>query len=141
MLASRRTARLADLPEYRGDDLHGHVTGAVQDAGFDVLVDLQPSAGEAVAAKVLVPGLEVETMSYGRIGERGVRRLLDRGEPLVAVGADPGGWARVHLTAAAQERLGGPAWFDRAGADRRVGPLYPLYREPGRHAVAEVLAR
>lgn len=145
VLARRQTARLADLPEYRGDDLHGHVTGAVQDAGFDVLVDLQPSGGEAVAAKVLVPGLEVETMSYGRIGERGVRRLLDRtdqeGEPLVAVGADPGGWARVHLTAEAEERLGGPAWFDRAGADRRVGALYPLYREPGRHAVAEVLAR
>ncbi|MGY1741633.1 MULTISPECIES: YcaO-like family protein [unclassified Blastococcus] len=141
VLAHRQTARLVDLPRYDGDDLHGHVTGAVQDAGFDVLVELQPSAGEAVAAKVLVPGLEVETMSYGRIGERGVRRLLDRGEPLVAVGADPGGWARVHLTAEAEERLGGPAWFDRAGADRRVGALYPLYREPGRHVVAEVLAR
>jgi ribosomal protein S12 methylthiotransferase accessory factor len=37
----------------------------------------------------------------------------------------------VHLTPAAQERLGGPAWFDRAGADARVGPLYALYREPG----------
>jgi ribosomal protein S12 methylthiotransferase accessory factor len=47
----------------------------------------------------------------------------------------------VHLTADAQERLGGPAWFDRAGADRRVGALYALYREPGRHTVAEVLAR
>ncbi len=139
VLARRQTARLVDLPQYDGADLHGHVTGAVQDAGFDVLVELQPSAGDAVAAKVLVPGLEVETMSYGRIGERGVRRLLDRGEPLVAVGADPGGWARVHLTAEAQERLGGPAWFDRAGADRRVGALYPLYREPGRHVVAEVL--
>jgi ribosomal protein S12 methylthiotransferase accessory factor len=30
--------------------------------------------------------------------------------------------------------------LDRAGAARRVGPLYALYREPGRHAVAEVLA-
>ncbi|MGY1747007.1 YcaO-like family protein [Blastococcus sp. SYSU D00695] len=141
VLSRRQTARLADLPRHDGDDLHGHVTGALHDAGFDVLAELQPSAGEAVAAKVLVPGLEVETMSYGRIGERGVRRLLDRGEPLVAVGADPGGWARVHLTADAEERLGGPAWFDRVGADRRVGALYPLYREPGRHAVAEVLAR
>jgi hypothetical protein len=46
----------------------------------------------------------------------------------------------VHLTAEAEERLGGPAWFDRAGARRRVGPLYPLYREPGRHVVAQVLA-
>jgi ribosomal protein S12 methylthiotransferase accessory factor len=97
--------------------------------------------GDAVAAKVLVPGLEVETMSYGRIGERGVRRLLERDDPLVTVGTDPGGWARVHLTADAQARLGGPAWFDRAGADRRVGALYALYREPGRHTVAEALAR
>ena len=50
--------------------------------------------GEAVAAKVLVPGLEVETMSYGRIGERGVRRLLERGDPLVAVGARPAAASR-----------------------------------------------
>jgi hypothetical protein len=105
-----------------------------------VLVHLQPSAGDAVAAKVLVPGCEVETMSYGRIGERGVARLRDRDDPLVAVGADPGGWSRVHLTPAAEERLGGPAWFDRQGARRRVGALYPLYREPGRHVAAQVLA-
>ncbi len=143
VLARRSTVALADLPTWSGDDLHGHVTGLLHDAGHDVLVELQPSVGEAVAAKVLVTGLEAETMSYGRIGERGVRRLLDRGDPLVAVGPRPdaAGWARVHLTDAGQERLGGPAWFDRAGADRRVGGLYPLYREPGRHVVAEVLAR
>jgi hypothetical protein len=151
VLSRRSTVRLTDLPSWASGtdgaaDLHGQVTGAVQGAGFDVLVELQPSVGQAVAAKVLVPGLEVETMSYRRIGERGVRRLLDRGEPLVAVGRRPGGddaagWARVHLTADAEERLGGPAWFDRAGADARVGALYALYREPGRHAVAEVLAR
>ena len=145
VLSRRSTVALTDLPSWSGDDLHATVTGGLHAAGHDVLVELQPSAGDAVAAKVLVPGLEVETMSYGRIGERGVRRLLDRGVggggELVAVGADPGGWARVHLTADAQERLGGPAWFDRAGADRRVGALYALYREPGRHTVAEVLAR
>jgi YcaO-like protein with predicted kinase domain len=151
VLSRRSTVLLTDLPSWASGtdgaaDLHGQVAGAVQAAGFDVLVELQPSVGQAVAAKVLVPGLEVETMSYRRIGERGVRRLLDRGEPLVAVGRRPGGddaagWARVHLTADAEERLGGPAWFDRAGADARVGALYALYREPGRHAVAEVLAR
>jgi YcaO-like protein with predicted kinase domain len=141
VLSRRSTVALTDLPTWSGDDLHGTVTDAVHAAGHDVLVELQPSVGDAVAAKVLVPGLEVETMSYGRIGERGVRRLLERGDRLVAVGSDPGGWARVHLTADAEERLGGPAWFDRAGADRRVGALYALYREPGRHTVAEVLGR
>ena len=144
VLARRSTVRLADLATWDGDDLHGHVVGTLHAEGLDVLVDLQRSAGEAVAAKVLVPGLEVETMSYGRIGERGVARLLERGDPLVAVGARPtddghSGWARVHLTAAAEERLGGPAWFDRTGADARVGDLYALYREPGRHVVARQL--
>ncbi|MCV2489631.1 YcaO-like family protein [Geodermatophilus sp. YIM 151500] len=141
VLSHRVTAALTDLPTWTGDDLCGEVVARLHAAGHDVLVELQPSAGEAVAAKVLVPGLEVETMSYGRIGERGVRRLLDFDTGLAAVGPDPGGWARVHLTAEAEERLGGPAWFDRVGADARVGPLYALYREPGRHVVAEVLAR
>ncbi len=140
VLARRSAVRLAELPSWAGGDLHAHVVGGLHARGFDVLAHLQPSQGDAVAAKVLVPGCEVETMSYGRIGERGVRRLRERDDPLVAVGADPGGWGRVHLTAEAEERLGGPAWFDRAGARRRVGPLYPLYREPGRHVVAQVLA-
>ncbi|MEU2350505.1 YcaO-like family protein [Modestobacter sp. NPDC049651] len=134
VLSRRSTVALADLPAGGADVLAGLTA-----EGLDVLVDLQPSQGDAVAAKVLVPGLEAETMSYGRIGERGVRRLLDREGPgagLAVVGADPGGWARVHLTADAEERLGGPAWFDRAGADRVVGELYALYREPGRHVAA-----
>ena len=138
VLSRRGVVPLADLPAWSGDDLCGHVTGTLSAAGYDVLVELQPSQGEAVAAKVLVPGLEVETMSYARVGERGVRRLLEQDEGLVAVGAQPDGWARVHLTQDAEQRLGGPAWFDRAGADRRVGPLYALYREPGRHVAAQV---
>ena len=140
VLARRSTVQLTDLPSWRGADLHAHVVGGLHARGFDVLVALHPSQGDAVAAKVLVPGCEVETMSYGRIGERGVARLREWGDPLVAVGADPDGWSRVHLTTYAEERLGGPAWFDRDGARRRVGALYPLYREPGRHVAAQVLA-
>lgn len=140
VLARHSSVRLVDLPTWDGDDLNAHVVDALHAAGLDVLVDVQPSQGDAVAVKVLVPGLEVETMSYGRIGERGVHRLLEHETGLVTVGPDPGGWARVHLTAQAQERLGGPAWFDLEGAQRQVGALYALYREPGRHVVAQVLA-
>lgn len=142
VLSRRTTVRFADLPTASPADVHAHVVGRLAEEGLDVLVDVQPAAaGDAVAVKALVPGLEVETMSYGRVGERGVRRLRERDDPLVAVGARPDGpgWARVHLTADAQERLGGPAWFDRAGADARVGPLYALYREPGRHVAAALL--
>jgi YcaO-like protein with predicted kinase domain len=135
VLSRRSTVRLSDLPTSSPTDLHADLLERLHGDGLDVLLSVQPSGGEAVAVKALVPGLEVETMSYGRIGERGVRRLLDRGDPLVAVGTRPPGFAHVHLPAEAEERLGGPAWFDRTGADARVGPLYALYREPGRHVV------
>jgi ribosomal protein S12 methylthiotransferase accessory factor len=106
-------------------------------AGFDVLVASYTAADSPVqAVKVIVPGLEVETMSYHRIGERNVRRLLNQGSPLVAIGEQPAGFQPVLLPDAAQERLGGRAWFDVAGAERMVGALYALYREPGRHATA-----
>lgn len=133
------TVALADLQSSSPPDVLAAVVAQLAAEDLDVLVDVQPAAtGDAVAAKVLVPGAEVETMSYGRLGERGVRRLRERGDPLVAVGARPdgSGWASVHLDDAARERLGGPAWFDRLGADQRVGRLYPLYREPGRHIAA-----
>jgi len=141
VLSRRSTVRFVDLPTASPPDLHADLLARLHAAGLDVLLSVQPSPGEAVAVKALVPGLEVETMSYGRIGERGVRRLLDRGDPLVAVGARPPGFAAVHLAAEAEERLGGPAWFDRAGARARVGPLYALYREPGRHVVGALQRR
>ena len=45
----------------------------------------------------------------------------------------------MHRPADAEERLGGPAWLDRAAIDRAVGGLLPLYREPGRHAAPVAL--
>lgn len=105
--------------------------------GHDVLVrDLSGNGVHAV--KAIVPGLDVETVAYGRIGERGVRRLLELGrDDLVSIGTGRG--SRVHLTATAEERLGGPAWLDRDAIARAVGGLLPLYREPGRHAAQVAL--
>ncbi|MFD7812755.1 YcaO-like family protein [Streptomyces sp. NPDC059785] len=106
------------------------------DAHFDVLV-IEAGGPGAHSVKVLVPGMEVETMSYARIGERGVRKLMSRSHPLAGVGRPPRSGARpVHLTPGARERLGGPAWFDVDAARETVGGLYPLYREPDRHAIA-----
>ncbi|MFY1594871.1 YcaO-like family protein [Micromonospora sp. WMMD737] len=105
-------------------------------ADFDVLVVVAPGKG-AVAVKVIVPGLEAETMSYGRIAARGVERLMERDSPLVGLGTPPhAGAAPVVLDPAGRERLGGDAWLDLAGVAHTVGPLYPLYREPSRHVVA-----
>lgn len=106
--------------------------------GFEVLYqELATPRAQAegvVAVKVVVPGLEVETGSYGRIGARNLGRLLARASPLVGVGVTPPGAARVRLTAEAEARFGGPAWFHVERLAELVGDLYPLYREPSRHA-------
>ena len=126
-----------DQPMADRDALAPLVADRLRAAGFDVLVAPYTAADSPVqAVKVIVPGLEVETMSYHRIGERNVRRLLDQGSALVTIGEQPAGWQPVLLTDTAQERLGGRAWFDVAEAERLVGSLYALYREPGRHATA-----
>ncbi len=110
---------------------------AVDGVGHDVLVARSRVDG-VVAAKVVVTGLEVETLSYGRIGELGVRDALSGDLDLVRVQPAPSGThtAQVVLTPAAEERLGGPAWYSYAVADELLGPRYPLYREPPRHSVS-----
>ena len=115
---------------------HLLATLAAAGIGHDVLVTRTEIDG-VVAVKVVVTGLEVEIMSYGRIGELGVRDSLAGDLDLARIQDRPSGThtARVQLTRAAEERLGGPAWYSYDVADRIVGPLYPLYREPPRHAV------
>ncbi len=143
VLSERRRVPLSAQPTTSSagsDALLADVAGRLRAAGLEAYVaDFPSQDGSVHAVKAVVPGMEVETMSYGRIGERGVRRLLERDDDragLVAVGdTAPGpGWAAVHLTPVAQERLGGRAWLDRARVDAVVGELYPLHREPGRHA-------
>ena len=131
------TAGAVDDPAARLD----LVGGRLRDAGHDVLYfDFAPPGG-VFAVKAVVTGLECETLSYHRIGERGVRRLLERGDRFVGRGHPPAGALPVRLTAEAEARLGGPAWLDPAAIDAIVGPLYPLYREPNSHTVQLALAR
>lgn len=153
VLAEHSRVRFDDLPTTAvaepGALLHD-LMGRLD--GFDVLAVLG-SGATACAVKVIVPGLEVETMSYGRIGRRGVDRLLDRAtdphDPafgLVGLGDPPhAGALPVVLPDDEAARLGDErgdrrAWLDRDRVDRVVGDLYPLYREPTRHAVARAAA-
>ena len=140
VLAVRGSVSLQSLPTVAPGIVDGpherlaFVAGRLADAGLDVLaVDFSPPGGEIVALKAIVPGLEMETMSYHRIGERGLRRLLDRQSEWVSIGDGRNGMRRVPLTAAAEARLGGPAWLDIDAIDCTVGALYPLYREPSGH--------
>ena len=110
-------------------------------AGHDILyVDYTPADSDVAVVKAIVTGLECETMSYYRLGERGARRLLVRGDDFIGRGNAPSGCLPVMLTPESEERLGSIIWLDPARVDAIVGGLYPLYREPTTHAVQRYLA-
>ena len=148
VFAVRRHKSFAELPSNPLPDTRARGAWAsrrLEEAGLDVLyVDGSPleTPGVGVAvAKVIVPGLEVETMSYGRIGERNTRKLLERDSPLIRFGEASETRRPVRLNDDAIDRLrpftgGRTPLFDTAEAERIVGPLYPLYREPEAHHVA-----
>lgn len=97
--------------------------------GLEILwVDCSPAGSPVCAVKVIVPGLESETMSYHRIGWRGVARLRARGDSLLADRPAPG-FKPVSLRPADADRAGGAAFLDTASIDARVELVYPLYRE------------
>ena len=130
----------ADLPTAPDLDAGARLALAqtrLADAGLETLyVDMSPPDRGIAVVKVIVPGLEVETMSYGRIGERNTAKLLSRDHPLIC--RDPVSETRqpVRLTPAALDRFGFQPLFDYALARDIVGPLYPLYREPEAHHAA-----
>ena len=106
-------------------------------AGFDILyVDLSPPDRSIAVVKVIVPGMEVETMSYDRIGARGAAKLMALDSPLVRFGVATDTLRPVRMTAEALATFPGQPLFDTALARQIVGPLYPLYREPEAHHVA-----
>ncbi|TDH61010.1 hypothetical protein E2C06_19285 [Dankookia rubra] len=137
VFAERRRVRLSDLPTVpasamadSGDRLR-LLTDRLAAEGLEPLVvDCSPAEGRVKVVKAIVPGLESETMSYHRIGWRGVRRLRARHDPLL-LDAPREGARRVRLRPEDEARAGGPAWFDARLADQLVGKLYPLYRESG----------
>ncbi len=135
--SERSTKRFSELPSTEAPD--GHARGKIAcdrllEAGFDVLyVDCSPHGGGIGVVKAIVPGLEVETMSYYRIGERNTRKLIERDHPLIRFGEASETLRPVRLTPEALERFGGQPLFDVALAERIVGRHYPLYREPESH--------
>ena len=126
-------------------DVLAAVARRIMDEGLEIFyVDLTPEGAAACAVKAIVPGLEVETMTYGRIGPRNLRRLLERieaGDPvvphdLVGFGDPPPGARRIPMTEADEAALGGPVWFSVERAEEALSDLYAMYREPDFHLVA-----
>ena len=143
MHSVRGTKRFADLPDTpaNGSRDAGRIARErLTEAGMDVLfVDYSMPEVGVSATKAIVPGLEVETMSYHRIGERNTAKLIERDHPLIRFGEESETLRPVRLTPQALDRFGGQPLFDTALAASIVGPLYPLYREPEAHHVAAAL--
>ncbi len=137
VFAERKQVPLSALPTLSAESLSDpvarlkHLTRCLaQEDLHPIVIDASPPDSPVRVVKIIVPGLECETMSYHRIGWRGVRRLRARNDTLV-VNAPRDGSLRVRMTPWDEEKAGGPAWFDVGQADRIVGQLYPLYRETG----------
>lgn len=130
--AVERTVALEDLPHAPDRTTYELLV----ERGFEVLVvDLSPPGSDVHVLKAIVPGLEVETVSYGRCGARNLDRLLERDLGVVGEGQAPAGARTLHLP----DRP--TAWIDPTAMESIVGDLYPLYREPARHVAALALAQ
>ncbi len=143
--AERTRKAFADLPTTPASDARARgaiARGRLEAGGLEPLyVDLSPPDRAIAVVKAITPALEVETMSYHRIGERNAAKLIARDHPLVRFGQETETLKPVRLTPEAIARLGGQPLFDTALADAIVGPLYPLYREPEAHHVAHAARR
>lgn len=118
-------------------DLLDLVAGRLADEGLEVLwVDLSPPGAPLHVVHAIVPGLEVETATYHRVGARNVARLARTHPGLAnAIAPAPTGARRVR---SAGPNEAGEAWLHPGRIDAAVGDLYPLYREPDRHVAARV---
>jgi ribosomal protein S12 methylthiotransferase accessory factor len=121
--AVRETVALSSLPDAAEVDLAAH--------GLEAL---WVPFGE-LAGKAFVPGLEVESLSYARVGPRNLARLVEAGVGFAGYGPPPPGAEPLVLP---EGEPGG--WLDLAAMDSAVGDLYGLYREPGRHVAAMAAA-
>ena len=133
----KRRVKFSDLPTTpteNADALLSLLTERLSAGGLDILyVDFTPPGSPATILKAVVPGLEVETMTYNRIGGRNLRRLLAQNSPVAGVEDAPATALPIRLTEKDADFAG--AWLDPAAMDRVMGPLYALYREPGRHVI------
>lgn len=137
VFSEREQVPVSGLPNYKADDLDArldYVQQGLADEGMELYYSYAPSEnGEILAVKSIVPGMEMEFGSYHRIGRRGVQRLQERGDALLSR-ENGDGMARIRLTEEQEAALGGPFYLNTAALDAKIDPVYPLYREPDRHA-------
>lgn len=153
ILETRSVVKFSELPtvEFADGDwgaILAHLQKSFASIGTEILyADFSEHAPEGVfVARAIVPQMEGETMSYGRIGRRNVERLLERQRTdarigkLVGCGADerPETALPIHLTEKDAADFPG-VWLDPAAVAAQIGEFYALYREPESFAVGRIL--
>ena len=149
----RRNVKFSDLPTVEINQINTAaklldlLTARLKEEKLEIFyADFTPPDARFAVVKAVVAGLEVETMSYNRIGLRNFQRLLWRGERdsqfagLVGVGNPPPEALKVYLSEADERAFGGKAWLNPVEIERRVGKLYALYREPNGHTIGKLKA-
>lgn len=155
ILETRSVVKFSELPttEFAGGDWEAILEDLREKlAALDTEIlyaDFSESAPEGIfVARAVVPRMEGETMSYGRIGRRNLERLFERQkqdesiEKMVGFGADarPPNARKIHLSEADAKLFPG-AWLDPEAVERQVGAFYALYREPESFSVGRVLRK
>ena len=130
------------LPHFEGNTIKERLEKVLEGfkkEGLDIYYfRATPRENPIQVVRAIVPGIEMEFASYHRIGHRGVKRLLDRGDKLISSVSGPGK-KRIMLTRKMEKELGGRFWLDTQKLDAMVGDLYPLYREPSAHTAMYAL--
>ena len=154
ILEVRSTIKFSELPtaEFADNDWDSVLkylqTKFAEHLHTEILyADFSELAPEGVhVVRSIVPGMEGETMSYGRIGRRNLERLLERQRTDKRVGkfvgfggdAKPASALPIYLTATDAAKFP-DAWLDPKAIAEQVGEFYALYREPESFAVGRVL--
>ena len=148
VFSSRQTVKFSSLPN--ADDHHVlNPTHRLKDLVNRLTVqnipiyffDGSPSDSDGPkVVKAIAPGLEGETLSYWRMGERGAKRLLAQRSSLVSQGHPQAQHVVVPLRSTVQEAMGGQVFFKVPEWEKTLNGHYPLYREPAPHTAQKYLA-
>ena len=149
VFSSRQTVKFSSLPN-ADDDLVLDPTHRLTDLANRLTIqsipiyffDGSPSdINGPKVVKAIAPGLEGETLSYWRIGERGAKRLLAQQSSLVSQSHPQAQHVLVPLRSTVQEAMGGQVFFKVPEWEKVLKGHYPLYREPAPHTAQKYLAR
>ena len=142
VLAENELTSAKALPHFAGKTIKERlekVLEGLRNEGLDIYYYRATPKGNPIqVVRAIVPGIEMEFASYHRIGHRGVKRLLDRGDHMISKVSGEGK-KRIILTKEREKELGGRFWLDTQKLDELVGDLYPLYREPSAHTAMYAL--